>query len=389
MSAITLRGMTWNHPRGYAPLEATARAYRERHPHVQITWDRRSLKDFEDFPVAQLAAQYDLIVIDHPFVGFAAAHGPLLPLDQHLPADFLADQAAHAVGASHASYFFGAHQWALAIDAATPVACWRPDLLVDRGGQPPLTWDEVLTLARAGRVEVPAAPINCLMDFLGLCLAWGETPCAGPDRVVTPATGRAVLAMFGELLAHCEPGIWERNPIHSQNLLASAENTQVAYCLFPYGYSNYARPGYAPRRLTYGDLPTFRGQPLRSVLGGTGLAVSALRPEHRAVALDYARFTADGETQRTLYTAAGGQPGHRPAWLEPENNRAAGDYFAATLPALDRAWVRPRHAGYLEFQEKAGPVVQAALRGQLAADTALAQLDALHRAGLTHAPLRA
>jgi len=230
-------------------------------------------------------------------------------------------------------------------------------------------------------VEVPAAPINCLMDFFSLCLAHGAVPCAGPDAVVAPAAGRAALAALRELLALCDQGVWSRNPINSLDLLAATGNTQAAYCLFPYGYSNYARPGYAAHRLEFGDTPLYGGRPLRTVLGGTGLGVSALRP-HRAAALDYAQYCASAEIQRTVYTPAGGQPGHRSAWLDPENNRLAGDYFRRTLPVLDRAWLRPRHAGYLDFQEKAGHVVHAALRGELSADAALERLDTLHRAGL-------
>src|SRR5687768_5266322 len=121
-TATILRGMTWNHTRGYLPMVVTAQRFTELNSGIESVWENRSLKAFEEFPVDRLAADYALTVLDHPFVGYAAAHGPLLPLDEHLPAAFLADQAAHSVGASHASYTFDGHHWALAIDAATPVA---------------------------------------------------------------------------------------------------------------------------------------------------------------------------------------------------------------------------------------------------------------------------
>ena len=60
--------MTWDHPRGFDPLVACARLWRER-TGVDVLWERRSLQDFESFPVQTLAQQYDLIVIDHPHVG--------------------------------------------------------------------------------------------------------------------------------------------------------------------------------------------------------------------------------------------------------------------------------------------------------------------------------
>jgi multiple sugar transport system substrate-binding protein len=379
-----LRGMTWNHTRGFLPMVASAQRFSELHPEIEIVWEKRSLKAFEEFPVERLAADYDFIVIDHPFVGYAAKHGPLLPLDEYLPASFLADQAAHSVGASHPSYTFAGHHWALAIDAATPVAFWRDDLLSLHGLARPQTWDDVLALARHGHVEIPAAPINCLMNLYMLCVAYGETPFVNTTQVVTPDTGRRALATLREFITLCDPGCWSRNPIASHDLVSSATNTRVAYCPLAYGYSNYARPGYAAHRLTFGEAPLFNNAPLRSTLGGTGLAVSALRP-NRKEALAYTEFAASAAIQRTLHVNAGGQPGHRSAWLDTDVNRLTGDYFKNTLPTLDRAYLRPRYCGYMEFQEKAGPIVHAALRNQLTDTAALAQLDTLYCQTLTHA----
>lgn len=376
---LLLRGITWDHPRGYAPLEAAARQFAGLHPGVALAWDRRPLRAFEEAPADRLAADYDLVVLDHPFAGQVARSGALLPLDEHLPAGFLADQAAHTVGPSHASYAFAGHQWALAIDAAAPVAFWREDLLAGLGLARPRSWDDVLALARRGHVEVPAAPVNCLMNFYALCLALGGEPFTAPGPVVAPGVGRAALARLRELLALCDAGCWERNPIASHELVAGAANTRLAYCPLAYGYSNYARGGGAGRPLTFGEPPAWAGAPLRTVLGGAGLAVSARRP-HASLALAFARFVASPDTQRTLYTAAGGQPGHRAAWLDSANNRLTGGYFTRTLPALDRAWVRPRPDGAVTFQQRASLVVHAALRGALADADALVQLDALQRA---------
>jgi multiple sugar transport system substrate-binding protein len=359
-------------------MVATAQRFHELHPDVEITWEKRPLKAFEELSLSRLARDYDLLVIDHPFVGNAAHDGTLVPLDEHLAPEFLDDQAGHSVGPSHASYTFAGHQWALAVDAATPIAFWREDLLAARGLAVPQTWAETKALAGLGAVELPAAPINCLMNFYALCLALGEEPFSRPGRIVSAEVGRAALAQLRELLVLCDPGGWNRNPIASHDLVASAANTRLAYCPLAYGYSNYARPGYADHRLAAGEPPRFGTRPLRTTLGGTGLAVSALRPR-RAAALAYAQFAASGPIQRTLYAQSGGQPGHRAAWLDPENNRLTGDYFSRTLPALDRAYLRPRGRGQPEFQEHAGPVVQAALRGLISDRSALARLNALAR----------
>jgi multiple sugar transport system substrate-binding protein len=98
-------------------MVATAEAYATVHRGERRLGDAQPA-GLADFPVQKLAEIYDLLVIDHPFVGFAAADGCLLPLDQQIDAAVLADQAASSVGPSHRSYIYGGHQWALATDAA-------------------------------------------------------------------------------------------------------------------------------------------------------------------------------------------------------------------------------------------------------------------------------
>ena len=375
-STLTLRGMTWDHSRGYLPMIASAQRYNELHPEIEIHWKKRSLKAFEEFPVEQLAAEYDLIVIDHPFVGYAARHGPLLPLDAHLPAAFLAEQKNGQVGPSHESYHYAGHQWALAIDAATPVAFWREDLLAAAGHTVPRDWDALLALARAGHVVVPAVPINCLMNFYSLCLGHGETPFEN-GQFISEETGRAVIADLRELIEACDPISWQQNPIAAMNLMSSAGNDRIAYCPLAYGYSNYSRSGYADHRLAFGEPPSFRGAPFRPTLGGTGLAVSALRPQAEAAAA-YAQFAASPAVQCYLSTPAGGQPGHRSAWLDATNNALTHGHFTATLPALDRSFLRPRYDGYTRFQEEGGPLLYRALRREADDRAVLAALNELY-----------
>ncbi|TIW79817.1 MAG: carbohydrate ABC transporter substrate-binding protein, partial [Mesorhizobium sp.] len=63
MSGGFLKGMTWSHPRGYDPMMACSALWQEK-TGVSIEWEKRSLQDFESFPVEELARAYDLIVID-------------------------------------------------------------------------------------------------------------------------------------------------------------------------------------------------------------------------------------------------------------------------------------------------------------------------------------
>ncbi len=366
---IELTGITWNHTRGLMPMLATAQQFEETHPGITIRWEKRSLQAFADAPLSELAQRFDLMVIDHPSIGEAATKGLLLPLDEHLSSEFLADQESNSVGRSHASYQYNGHQWTLAIDAATPVAGWRPDLLARAGATLPATWSELIELAQRGLVAVPGLAIDSLMAFFMLANALGAEPFLSENIVIAPdkaEAGESALIMLRELLNLSAPGSLDRNPIRTWQLLA--ESDTVAYCPFAYGYSNYSRRGYAPHQLTTGNLITLdNATPLRSTLGGAGIAISA-QCKHRDAAIAYAAHVASPLTQRTLYVSSGGQPGHRAAWLDAEANRITNNFFANTLPTLNAAWVRPRWPGFIAFQDAASAIVHNYLRSDKATE---------------------
>lgn len=372
---ITLNGIAWNHTRGFVPLVATAQRFGELHPNVEIHWHKRSLQAFADFPVEQLVEQYDLLIIDHPFAGKAAAKQLLLPLDEWLSADFLADQHANSVGASHTSYQWNDHQWGLATDAATPVSAHRPDLFARHNLDLPETWDDLIALAKAGFVAVPAIPIDSLMNWYMLCLALGEAPFSTPERIVSDDVGQAAMAMLRQLVTACDPVCLTRNPIATYEAMTRGDD--IAYCPFAYGYTNYSRRGYARHHLRFGGLVSFNGSPLRSTLGGAGLAISP-HCQQRETAVAYAGFVGSAEIQRTTYFDSGGQPGHRSAWEDDHNNAITDNFFRNTLPTLDAAYLRPRYNGYLHFQDTAGPVLHNWLTRGGDCAAVLAQLNNLY-----------
>jgi len=51
-----LKGITWGHSRGITPLLAAAQRYSELHPGVTITWEKRSLQEFADYPLEKLVS---------------------------------------------------------------------------------------------------------------------------------------------------------------------------------------------------------------------------------------------------------------------------------------------------------------------------------------------
>ncbi len=352
---IELRGITWNHTRGFLPMVATAQRFSELHPDVTIHWEKRSLQQFADLSISELIERFDLLVIDHPCIGMAVEGGLLLPLDGYLSAEFLADQAKHSVGASHKSYQFAGHQWALAIDAATPISGWRRDLLEDKGHSVPQTWNELIALARKGLVAIPGIPIDSLMHFFMVCVGLGELPFASDGTVVSADTGMRSVEMLRELYTLVSPQCSQRNPIATWEHLTA--NDTVALCPFAYGYSNYSREGYTRHPLQTGGLIAIEPHtPCRSTLGGAGLAISS-RCRQIETVIAYSQFVSSPECQRSVYFQSGGQPGHLLAWLDDGVNRASHDFFRNTLATLDEAWLRPRWNGYLHFQDQAAPLV--------------------------------
>lgn len=346
MAGIRLRGMTWDHPRGYDPLVACSALYKDRNG-VEITWEKRSLQDFESFPVEELARRYDLIVIDHPHAGQVSREGCLYPLDQP---GFSAERRAMlagSVGLSYHSYVFDGRLWALPLDAATQVQAWRPDLL----DSAPEAWGEVIALARTGKVVLPLRAPHSLMCVMTLAANLGWRPGGNGEDFLPRAVGEAVIGQLAELADHLDERCFSLDPIAALDLLADSDD--LACCPLVYGYVSYAHVGFRANRLAFADIPCLGSSgPLGSVLGGTGLAVSARSAQHEA-ALKFAYWVTSGEVQRGPYAAAGGQPGHGAAWLDTAVDQAANGFYSQTRATLEGAMMRPRHDGYMAFQDKA------------------------------------
>jgi multiple sugar transport system substrate-binding protein len=352
---IELRGITWQHTRGFVPMVATAQRFSELHPQVSIRWETRSLQAFADQPIEKLARDFDLLVIDHPFVGRASRGDVLLPMNALLDVPFIEEQRTNAVGASYESYVWAGQVWALPTDTATPVSGARLDLLQRHGVEKPTNWSELMALAKRGLVSVPAVAIDSLMNFYMLCVALGEEPFSAEDKVVSQETGGRALAMLRELVDACGAQCLKRNPITVWEAMSSSD--EAAYCPFAYGYSNYARESYARYPIDFGGLVHLDdGSVLRSTLGGAGLAISKHTYEPAAAAA-YAKFVASESIQCGIYFESGGQPGFRKAWTNETVNQRSGAFFAKTLETLDAAYMRPRFDGYLTFQDEASEVV--------------------------------
>ncbi|MDE0591540.1 extracellular solute-binding protein [Halocynthiibacter sp. C4] len=367
--SITLKGMTWSDPRGYDPVAAAARAYSEKHPHVTITWDKRSLQGFESTPVDELAAAYDLMIIDHPHVGSVADKGHLLPLDEHAPAPALAALANETVGKSFISYFLSGHQWALPVDAATQVQAHRPDLCGRVS-----SWADVVKKAQAGEVLWAMRNPHTLMNFYTLAANLGH-PCASTQSELLPAPiGVKVIEALMAVSDHVDPICYDMDPIAILDLMATEDRFHLTPLI--YLYKGYANDGYRPNRIDFTDIPAIGASgPIGAALGGTGLAVSA-KTAHADVCVDFALWVAGAECQTGLYSASNGQPGNAVAWANPAVNAPVHGAYYNTRLTHEASWLRPRHDGYMGFQQDGSDIIADALRRKTSPDAAMAALNA-------------
>jgi len=361
MSARHL-GLTWDHPRGFNALAA---AEREIAPPGLIHWEKQPLEGFESHPIGDLAARYDVLVLDHPHIGEAVALDCLCPLENVFsPADIAAWEEA-SIGATMASYLWQGAHWALPLDVATQVLAFRADL----AGDPPVSWDDVLALSERAPVAVSVGGPHAVLNFHSLCLAYGATP--GGHDLVDDAAASQALDILARLHRRAPPGTETLNPI---GLLDAMATTDAIACVpLVYGYVNYARAGQGRHLVGFADAPTGPGGNRGSVLGGTGLALTRRARPHAAL-LDHLRWLLGADAQCGFIPDHDGQPSARRAWSDVAVNAASNGFYRSTLATIDVAWVRPRHAGAIAFQTEAAALIRRFVESSATAPETIAAL---------------
>ncbi|UKM63804.1 extracellular solute-binding protein [Flavobacteriaceae bacterium GSB9] len=378
---IILKGIAWNHTRGFTSVVATAQRFEELNPDVRIIWEKRSLQAFADATLSELTANYDLLIMDNPHVSIAARDKVLLPFDDYLSADFLKELADNTVGKSNASYNVDGKQWTLATDAAAPIATWREDLLEQQNIKIPKTWKELMALAETGKVGFASIPIDTLMHHYMMCIALGAEVFESKTEVAPRNVMIEAIKTYKQLVDLIPSYCLEMNPIRMAEHMTI--NNDIVYSPFNYGYSNYSKKNYVEHTLKAGGLVTFNGKRLRSTLGGAGIAVSS-KTKHAEMAMKYAEFTASEKVQSGLYFEFGGQPGHRKSWLSEEVNSQCKNFFKDTLQTLDEATLRPQYYGYMHFQDEASPVIYEAITEKVSIEAAVDKMNEIYKESLTH-----
>jgi multiple sugar transport system substrate-binding protein len=226
-------------------------------------------------------------------------------------------------------------------------------------------------------------PPHSLMTFYTLAANLGA-PCRsdGKGDLVDPDVGVRVIDMIRELVALIDPSCFSMDPIAVFERM-SADGAEIACSPLIYGYVSYSMAGFRPRTVHFTDIAAAGNLgPAGSALGGTGIAVSGYS---RAIpdAINFAYWIASGDVQRGPYAAAGGQPGHGQAWEDAAVNAATADFYRATRATLQSAWVRPRHDGYMAFQQQGSDCLNDGLRAGTDGKTIVAELNRLFRASFS------
>ena len=363
---IKLKGITWDHARGYDPLIASSELY-FKEKGIQVEWQKRSLTNFGDQSLEELSKQFDLIIMDHPHVGVAEASQCLLPLNDIVDSNILNAMKSSSAGPSFESYNYHNKQWALPIDAAMQCASYRSDLMSN--DSLPNTWEEVFDLAKnlaAKKLYVGMAlcPTDCLCSFLSLTAQMGSpiqenyealsNETLNNELLVEPSIGIKVLSMLRSMRDAFHPKALDWNPIALYDYMA--EQNDIAYSPLAFCYTNYSRTGFRKNILNYHTAPEIN----YAVLGGAGIAItSSCSNVHEAA--NYAAWICSDDVQSTIYVNTQGQPGNKTAWENKQANALTNNFFASTMPSLTNAYVRPRYQGWPKFQTFLGETIHAYL----------------------------
>ena len=372
---IKLKGITWDHARGYDPLIASSELY-FKEKGIQVDWQKRSLTNFGDQSLEALSKQFDLIIMDHPHVGVAEASQCLMPLNDLLPANILNELKNTSAGPSFESYHYHEKQWALPIDAAMQCASYRADLM--NTYSIPNTWEEVFALAKtlASKklyIGMALCPTDCLCSFLSLTAQFGSPIQENNELLVEPSVGIKALSMLRTMRDIFHPKALDWNPIALYDYMA--EQNDIAYSPLAFCYTNYSRAGFRKNILKYHTAPEINNV----VLGGAGIAITSSCSNVQEAA-NYAAWICSDVVQSTIYVNAQGQPGNKMAWENKQANVITNNFFSNTMPSLTNTYLRPRYQGWPKFQTFLGETIHAYLLHDTAPELVLEKLQAAYTA---------
>ncbi|MEC7619976.1 MAG: hypothetical protein VX714_04485 [Bacteroidota bacterium] len=155
-------------------------------------------------------------------------------------------------------------------------------------------------------------------------------------------------------------------------------SSSVLFCVDLFGYTNYSRSGYTKNLLHFTNSPIGTQENISTVLGGVGLAVS-LRCTNPVDAASFVKYIASAEIQKGIFTRSGGQPANKLAWQSVENNQLCNNFFCDTISTIEKAYIRPQHPRWNEFQEQGANLIHDGLLKDMSSKVIMSTLNELYQ----------
>lgn len=351
MNKIRLKGITWNHPRGYSPLIASSELFKST-TQIEVVWDKRPLKNFGDKSLYELTNQYDLLIIDHPYIGIAAQTGYLFALDDLIEASTLYELKNQSVGPSYDSYCYMNKQWALPVDSAAQCAVSRPDLLNEKI---PGNWDEVFQLSdkikyNSKKLGMALCPADSLCTFLSLTAQLGSPIKDGQHQFIDEDVCITALDIMRRMRDNFHEQSLKWDPIQLLDHMSTYDD--IIYAPLVFSYTNYSRKGFKSRHLRFYNAPGVE----YALLGGAGIAISS-NTKYPNECAKFVTWITSSTIQKSVYVKENGQPGNIEAWKDKNANLITNNFFKNTIKTMELAYVRPRNPSWPTFQEFLGNTI--------------------------------
>jgi multiple sugar transport system substrate-binding protein len=171
-------------------------------------------------------------------------------------------------------------------------------------------WDDVLSLAKEGKVLWPHKPVDAFCSFATLMAQFGSPLCS-TNTFIDKQTAEKTISFMIELSQSVPSFCATSNPIDIAERLAEGSDYAVGVCMF--GYSNYSRSNFRKNLLKYYQIPSFDGLARGSILGGAGVGISSAS-KNPELAARVAMALCSPEIQVGDYLTGGGQPGDVSVW---------------------------------------------------------------------------
>lgn len=367
---MVIKGIAWDHPRGLNPQLEAARMFKEKFHDIDVQWTTRSLEDLADLPISSLIDKYDLIMVDHPYMGEAHTTNLFIPLNKYLSDDDIAIRRKESVGQSFDSYYYGGNLYAMDCDSASQVSAFLMEKV--KIDQIPKDWDELLSFAKNNVIGVPLGHMDMWCTMLTLVAQLSNKNVFNDNGINTECAEEAIRLIY-QLLEISHPISINSNPIRLLDEMAA--NQEIVYSPFIFSYSNYSRKSCA-HPIKFVDIFSLSDEPT-ALLGGVGTGISS-QTSFVKECVEYIKFVSNPDFQAKEYYTSGGQPGYMTAWDNQWINDDSFNFFRDTYKTIKNAYKRPQYPGWNRFQDQGSHYIHESMQKKVSEKTIIKDLNNMY-----------